>query len=146
MEHTTAALTAAAIRKELKQKFATIKFKVTSDNFANGNSVKISYTDAVPETEVEEITRKYQYGHFDGMIDLYEHSNSRDDIPQAKYVTVNRQMSQQAQEQIKKGLMSELGITEAEWNDPTTFFNRFNCWNDQLIYRTFIEKTFKEVI
>ena len=37
----------------------------------------------------EKIVSKYQYGHFDGMNDIYEYSNSREDIPQAKYIHVN---------------------------------------------------------
>lgn len=93
MEHTQAALCAKAIKQELKKAFPDIKFRVKSDNFAGGNSVHIYWIDGASTEQVEQITNKYQYGHFDGMIDLYEVSNNRDDIPQAKYVTAQRELS-----------------------------------------------------
>lgn len=106
----TAANTAAAIRKELKDKFPQIKFTVTSDNFANGNSVRIGWIDGPSSAMVEEITGKYQYGHFDGMTDMYENTNSREDIPQAKYVSTNRTRSEEATAQI----VAKLGYTDAD--------------------------------
>jgi hypothetical protein len=92
---TGAAQAAAAIREELKTKFKGVKFSVTSDNFANGNSVDTQWTDGPTEDEVQEITGKYQYGHFNGMEDIYEYSNSREDIPQAKFVSEHRKQSEE---------------------------------------------------
>lgn len=89
----TAANCAAAIRAELKTKFPGIKFSVTSENFAGGDAVRVSWNDGPTSAEVEAITGKYQYGHFDGMNDIYESSNRRDDIPQTKYLTESRHMS-----------------------------------------------------
>lgn len=84
---------AAAIREELKNTFPGVKFSVKSSNFSGGDSVHISYYDGPSCKEVESITDKYQYGHFNGMEDLYENSNMRDDIPQSKYVSVSRSIS-----------------------------------------------------
>jgi len=92
---TGAAQAAAAIREELKTKFKGVKFSVTSDNFSMGNSVHISWTDGPTEDEVSAITSKYQYGHFNGMEDIYEYSNSREDIPQAKFVSEHRKQSEE---------------------------------------------------
>ena len=89
-ELTTAAKAAKAIRKELKEAFPSIKFSVTSKNFSMGNSIDVDWMTGPTSKEVEAIINKYQYGHFNGMEDIYEHSNSREDIPQAKYVTANR--------------------------------------------------------
>lgn len=89
----THASCSAAIKAELKNIFPDVKFSVTSDSFSMGNSVRIAWNDGPTVEQVEEITGKYQYGHFDGMQDLYEYSNKRDDIPQAKYVTETRTMS-----------------------------------------------------
>lgn len=86
---------AAAIREELKTKFKGVKFSVTSDNFSMGNSVDIRWTDGPTEDEVSAISGKYQYGHFNGMEDIYEYSNSREDIPQAKYVSEHRKQSEE---------------------------------------------------
>lgn len=81
------------IRKELKQHFPHIKFKVRSESYSMGSSINVSWTNGVTEEQVENIIKKYQYGHFNGMIDLYEHSNSRDDIPQVKFVFAKRELS-----------------------------------------------------
>lgn len=89
----TAANCAAAIREELKTVFPGIKFSVTSDNFAGGDAVRIAWNDGPTDPEVVAITGKYQYGQWNGMEDIYEHSNDRNDIPQTKFVTESRHMS-----------------------------------------------------
>jgi hypothetical protein len=89
----TAANCAAAVKEELKTAFPHVKFSVTSDTFSGGNAVRIGWNDGPTLRQVEDLTGKYQYGHFDGMQDLYEYSNTRADIPQAKYVNPERRMS-----------------------------------------------------
>ena len=89
----TAANCAAAVREELKKNFPGIKFSVTSDNYSMGDHVRVSWTDGPTTDEVEKFTDKYQYGHFDGMTDMYEYSNTRDDIPQTKHMFTERRMS-----------------------------------------------------
>lgn len=84
---------AAAIKAELKAAFPGIKFSVTSDSFSMGDSVHITWTDGPTSEEVKAISGKYQYGHFNGMEDIYENTNSRDDIPQSKYVSESRSIS-----------------------------------------------------
>lgn len=91
---TPAAQAAKAIREELKQAFPGIKFSVTSENFSMGDAVRVSWTDGPTDNQVTDITCKYRYGHFNGMEDIYEYSNSRDDIPQTKYITTRREMSE----------------------------------------------------
>jgi len=90
------AKTAAAIRAALKVAYPTVKFRVTSDSFAGGNAVDVEWTDGPTTAQVEAIAGKHEQGHFDGMIDLYEYSNLRDDIPQAKYVQTRREISRAA--------------------------------------------------
>jgi hypothetical protein len=84
---------AKMIRQDLKKAFPNNKFSVTSEIYSMGSSVRINWVDGVTSKQVESIVDKYQYGHFDGMKDLYENSNSRDDIPQVKYVTTHRELS-----------------------------------------------------
>lgn len=138
---TEAALATAAIRTELKATFPRVKFRIRSDNFSGGDSVDIEYMDAMPAAEVEAIAGKYQYGHFDGMTDSYEYSNKREGIPQVRFVTVQRRMSEDAKVRIKAEIMRSYGITEQEWNDSSAFFDRFQCWQDQLVWRDFSERT-----
>lgn len=89
------AAASSAIKAELNQAFPGIKFSVKSSSFSGGDSVHIDWTDGPKTKEVEEISGKYQYGHFNGMEDIYENTNSRDDIPQAKYVSESRHQSEQ---------------------------------------------------
>ncbi len=104
------AATAAAIRAELKVNFPDVKFSVTSDSFAGGNSVSVSWTDGPTSRQVKEFTSKYQYGSFNGMDDIYEYTNSREDIPQAKYVQESRTMSDSKREEIRNKIANEWNI------------------------------------
>jgi len=85
---------AAAIKAELTALYPGIKFSCTSDSFSMGDSVNVKWTDGPTESEVDSIIKKYQYGNFDGMTDMYEYSNSRSDIPQSKYVSSRREQSE----------------------------------------------------
>ncbi len=89
-----AANCASAIREELKKVFPNVKFAVKSSNFAGGDSVNITWENGPIAKDVEKITNKYQSGHFDGMTDMYEYSNSREDLPQSKYVQTRREISE----------------------------------------------------
>lgn len=91
---TTHALTAQAIREELKEKIPGVKAQVRSEAFSMGNAVRVKiseFTEYGPDetlTKARDICAKYQYGHFDGMTDSYEFSNGRNDVPQVKFVVV----------------------------------------------------------
>lgn len=90
---TSAAQAAAMIRKHLKSH--GIACSVKSRNFSMGDAVDVDIVDQLPATEklVREYCAQFQYGQFDGMTDSYDFTNSRDDIPQAKYVHVHNKMS-----------------------------------------------------
>ena len=86
---TRAARCASEIRKVLKNK--RIKASVRSSIFAGGDSVRVSIKELMPPKDFRDLKNeldKYQYGNFNGMIDLYEDTNIRNDIPQTKYLTV----------------------------------------------------------
>lgn len=84
---------AKAIKKELKNAFPGVKFLVRSDSFAGGDAVRINYTDGVIVDEVSKIVKKYEYGDFDCMQDLFVANNVRVDIPQVKYVQISWNIS-----------------------------------------------------
>jgi len=130
---TIQAETAKEIRKELKVNFPNVKFTVRSEGFSMGDAVNIRYEDGPTTDKVEEIVNKFQYGHFDGMTDMYEFSNSRDDIPQVKYVMVNRDMSDQA-EATAIEVLKDNGVIDDE-----TSFQTFNCQ-----YRVAIRRLFNQ--
>lgn len=89
----THANTAKAIREELKKVFPSYKFSVTSKSFSGGDSVHISWTNGPTTKQVDSIVNKYQYGHFNGMEDIYEYSNNIEGLPQTKYVSTSREIN-----------------------------------------------------
>lgn len=110
---TTHAATAKAIRQELKSIFPTVKFSVISESFSMGNAVRIGWEDGATVDQVDSIVKKYQYGSFNGMQDLYEIDNNNDGIPQVKYVQTSRNFSEAA----KREAAAELGIDfDTEYN------------------------------
>jgi hypothetical protein len=75
------------VKSELKKEFPHTKFRVKSDVL----SVKIYWENGPGDKEVSDITDKYEEGHFNSRTECYELSNWRDDIPQRKYVFLNRE-------------------------------------------------------
>lgn len=104
------AAAAAAIRAELKRAFPAVKFQVRSESYSMGDSVRIHWQDGPTVEAVDAITKKYQYGHFDGMTDMYEHSNCRTDIPQTKFVQTERRTSDAAR-------AAALAYIKAHWGN-----------------------------
>jgi len=138
MKH-EAALAAKQIKQILKKEFPSINFSVTSENYAGGNSVRIHYTDGVPGEQVDKLVKKFQYGHFDGMNDIYEFSNTREDIPQAKFVQVQRDISPEVRQSIKTKIANDFGIKNED--DEQQWYDKFSCWSDQIIWREFSKLT-----
>ena len=129
---------ASAIRAELKNAFPTVKFSVKSESFSGGNSVNIHWYDGPLTKEVDAIVGKYQYGHFNGMEDIYEYSNKNDDIPQAKYVQTSRKITQETQ----LFIAAELGIQPDEIN---SYNQHYREYNSALIWREFSQRSFVDV-
>lgn len=137
---------AKEIRAELKEKFPDVKFSVRSESFSMGNAVDIEWQDGPSEEAVREVVGKYQYGHFDGMIDLYEYSNQRDDITQVKYVQVNRKISDKfylQAAQLAHAHYADLENvkrpeTEADLNENFMFGGMWYNWH-QFAYRMLVK-------
>lgn len=78
------------LRTQLKQSFAWVKFSVRSDH----DSIRVEWTDGPTVEQVEEITRNYSLGHFDGMDDSYRYDDARTwPFGGTRYVFENRTMS-----------------------------------------------------
>ena len=125
---TAAALCAKAIRTELKKEFPKTKFSVTSENFAGGNAVRIAWTDGPTGEQIEKYTNKYQYGHFDGMIDCYEYSNNRDDIPQAKYITTRRELAGETTRYFAEQIAKKVEVEVKDLGDKAPFEELYSNW------------------
>lgn len=83
---------AKMIRANLKKHGipATVRARTASMMTA----IDINVTDQSPGAikEIEDFCHQFQYGHFNGMEDIYEYSNRRD-LPQVKYVSVHNNFS-----------------------------------------------------
>lgn len=101
---------AKLIRKELKENFPRTRFSVRSRSASCVTAVDIDWHDGPTTAQVEEVVGKYEYGHFDGMRDIYEMSNTRDDIPQVKFVQVHRKMTDAMYNQIAESVEKEYNI------------------------------------
>lgn len=123
------ALCAIAIREELKANFEGVKFSVKSETYSGGDSVRIEWTDGPTTAEVTKFTAKYQYGSFNGMEDIYEHTNSREDIPQAKYIFETRTKSEELHMAILNELKAEYGTyfdELAEYEQNRKVYKKFS--------------------
>ncbi len=138
--HSSQCLAATAVRVELKSVFPGIVFMVRSEGFASGNSVDIDYVDGPSVTAVRVVTEKYQYGHFDGMTDLYECSNSRKDLPQVKYVCVSRAFSKLASKKLMLELCGKWGIEPKDDLGASFELNGEWCNFSQLIWKEYHDK------
>jgi len=92
-EHANAA---KEIRKLLKRHFPNTRFSVTSKGYSMGDNVRVSWTDGPTDADVTALISRYEYGSFDGMTDMYNITNRRDDIPQTKYLHTTRSASPEA--------------------------------------------------
>ena len=118
---------AKAIRKELKNKFPGTKFSVTSQSYSMGNSVRISYENGPTSSSVNELVDKYQDGDFDGMEDLYNYRSNPDNLPRAKYVIVQRYISQSIIDAKTKEIAKYWGIKDM--NNDKEWFDKFYRWD-----------------
>ncbi len=132
---TEAAQAAAIIRKELK-KNGIKGAKVRSENYSGGSSVNVTLPEDLLPATVKKITdycNQFQYGHFDGMTDMYEYSNSNADLPQAKFVFVTASYSDEVKAAARKLVEEVNGVPSYDidshvWrilNGSSTWFPEF---------------------
>ncbi|WLF84820.1 hypothetical protein [Moraxella sp. ZY210820] len=102
--------TAKAIRQTLKAKgiTATVKAK-------DFDCVTIKLVNASPATvaEVKTIAKAHQYGHFDGMTDIYVTDNLNKDLPQVGYVLVSNEIDDSIYQKA-------LDYLHTKFNEPKT--------------------------
>tara|TARA_R100000234_G_scaffold119772_1_gene103702 strand:+ start:1411 stop:1908 length:498 start_codon:yes stop_codon:yes gene_type:complete len=84
----------AQVAKLLKQKAKELGINVISsksDSFAGGNSVTLRFNSGSDDAvnQLKDYSHQFEAGHFDGMTDMYEYDNCRDDVPQTKYLSLN---------------------------------------------------------
>jgi len=98
--NTRSALTAQAIRKDLKRAYPTTKFTVHSKNYSGGDSISIHYVQTVTgakEKDIEALLSKYVAGHFDGMTDCYNYNSDNQELT-TKYLFIEADLENLKQE------------------------------------------------
>src|SRR5690348_891850 len=68
-EYIGVAETAKLVRASLKEAFPGVKFSVRSSSYAGGASIRASWIDGPTSAQVKTVTRVFEGGYFDGMID-----------------------------------------------------------------------------
>jgi hypothetical protein len=106
------AATARAIRTELKKH--SITGRVTAKTYSGGDSVTVSVQNLPPWTmkQIKTYCSQFEMGHFDGMVDMYEYSNRREDIPQVKFVFVENDFSDELREKAYQFLLNLMAAYE----------------------------------
>lgn len=69
-------LAAKNIKRELAKNWPSVKFSVRSKSYSGGNNISVHWVDGPTSAQVDKILNKYEGGSFDGMIDLYTHSDT----------------------------------------------------------------------
>lgn len=70
--------TSSVIRQFIKQRWPELKFRISSDTFAGGDSVTVYIQKPITDKVYKEVNAElngFQTGSFNGMIDLYEYKN-----------------------------------------------------------------------
>lgn len=135
----TSAQAAAMIRKELKALLPGTNFSVTSGGYSK---VNVRCLDLPPfiVKKIKTILAKYEYGHFDGMTDCYEVSNSNPDLPQVKFVFLNNSSSTEMDSAIIRFLSTRYsgfeGLTLENLHN-FDYVKNHNCYASQMVSRLF---------
>jgi len=137
------AAAAAAIKAELKALFPETKFSVTSESFSMGDAVRVHWMDGPSGRLVDLVVNKYEYGHFDGMTDMYEYSNRRDDIPQVKYVSTQRVLTVRKLDPIVAKIKAEWDV---QFDVSVSSWGHYSIHNPSRLDPETIERIIEDVL
>jgi len=143
-EHARAA---KAIRAILKKHGA--KGKVGSSTYAGGTSVYVDLINPTPEQyeTINTEANKFQYGHFDGMTDMYNYTNSCEDIPQVRFVLVQVEYTEDVQQRawdVVRAKFYQMDDAPASVNDSYRWFHPDNGQSSQQLIRSAMAGNFGE--
>ena len=114
---------------------------VSSSRYSGGDSVRVSLPDDMHPamlSTIKSALAKYQYGHFDGMQDMYEYSNRKADIPQTKYLVIESRYSdavKQAAYDLIRATWSGFEGAPASYADSYNFRAPSNEWAPTMVAR-----------
>lgn len=115
-----------AIRSFMKK--AGIDCTVRSSQFAGGDSVHVETEDLKYKTEkklTELLEPFFSGGHFDGMNDIYEYDQGKDDRPTTKYFFYQNHLSDGLKKEIEDYLKNTIsGIDFDDWQEKAHWINK----------------------
>jgi hypothetical protein len=90
-----------------------MKVKASSSNYSMGCSVTIKVLKGSDKDleKLKDYSDQFKYGKFDGMNDIYDNTNVREDIPQTKYLSINDNRASE----ILKYYDENIWKTEKKW-------------------------------
>lgn len=109
------------VKKELKEKFPSIKFSVRYSSYSGGDSIRVSWNFGPTTAEIDAIINKYQYGNFDGMTDSYSINDDNQ-----KFVD-------------EQGKVRDIGGVKYVFSERTTYLNNGVEPNEQWEKETSIQ-------
>jgi len=130
---------AKMIRQWLKEQ--KIVARVTSEGYSMGSSINVTIYDQTPDIvkKVKGYALRFKYGSFDAMQDLYEYNNVNKNLPQAKYVFIRNELSDELKQKIydfAKGYYNCLDNAPALYKDAYNFWiNQWNMTAQELVWR-----------
>jgi len=88
----------AQVAKLLKQKGKELGLTLSakSQSFAGGNSVDVDVSKGSDQAikDLNDYSKQFVYGKFDGMTDYYDITNYNENIPQTKYLSIRDERAQ----------------------------------------------------
>jgi len=90
-----------------------MKVKASSSNYSMGCSVTIKVLKGSDKDleKLKDYSDQFKYGKLDGMNDIYDNTNVREDIPQTKYLSINDDRASE----ILKYYDENIWKTEKKW-------------------------------
>ena len=136
------ALAGANLRKELKHRYPNTKFKVTTESYSGGSSVRVKYENGAKSDDVQALVNKYVYGRFDSSSDMYEYDqDSTDEYGDVKYGFVDRRYTK---EKYEEAIKEENANVELLHLDNTGAYITGDYNDECRVYRNLSEKGFNE--
>lgn len=128
-----------SIKTELKTIYPKTKFSLSTHVYANGTSIRVKWTDGATYEEIQNLIKKYQYGEYDPLEDCYRYTNTNDNLPQVKYVTAERTISEEnyliAFDLIKKCYEDCKDLADLD-TSYISLSNKWDAWTPRnMIYR-----------
>lgn len=139
------AAVAKLIRAELKKNGIAAKVKSASGSMTSKVTVDLIDCSPYVTDSVTKGLEKYQYGHFDGMNDIYINSNTNIEIPQVKFLFITNSfsdnMKQDALDQVCLSYnLDQIDLADAPATLPiiSPVNDCITCYTSEMIHKTLV--------